>query len=47
MARLRGGAGVLEDAPETPDARVRRMGADKIELLPAPELAMAEVGRAF
>ena len=45
LARLGIRALVLEDLPEKPEPRVLWVGAVKTELLPAPELRMAEVGR--
>jgi aldehyde:ferredoxin oxidoreductase len=47
MARLGVRALILEDAPDTPEARVLWMGKDTCELLPAPELQRAEVARTF
>jgi aldehyde:ferredoxin oxidoreductase len=47
LARLGIRALVLEDAPETPDCRVLRVGKDRAEILPAPELRGAEVGATF
>lgn len=47
MARLGVRALILEDAPEKSESRVLWIGADKCELLAAPELRMAEVGRTF
>ena len=47
LARLGLRALVLEDAPEKPESRVLWIGKDKVEILPAPELRGAEVGKTF
>jgi len=47
MARLCVRALVLEDAPDTLETRVLWIGRDRCELVPAPELRRAEVGRTF
>ncbi len=47
LARLGMRALILEDAPETAEARVLWIGKDRCELLPAPELRKAEVARTF
>jgi aldehyde:ferredoxin oxidoreductase len=47
LARLGVRALVLEDAPEKPEPRVLWIGKDKCEILSAPEIRGAEVGKTF